>query len=168
MKKIIVMVMSVFMLTVALCGCGGAGSPEDAVENFVDAALEADVEAMIECMPPQISEIAMDGLTAYGFDFDAQAAELKRKISDDAEYEIKSKEKMDKEEIAKFEKRLVDDAEELAEFSDVEADSEIEIEEAYYVKYEITIDGDTDKESLPVGKIDGSWYILTTDFDDVF
>lgn len=170
MKKNVVMIMSVLMLIIALCGCGGgASSPEDAAENFATAALEVDLEAMIECMPPQISENFLEGVKNGKIDISGKEKEFRGQVPDEFECEIKRKVKMDTEEIEKYEERLMKDAEEIAEIVEVDfVDSELVIEEAYYVEYELTGDGDVDKEELPVGKIDGRWYVLTTDFDDAF
>lgn len=168
MKKIIVMFMSVLMLTVALCGCGGAGSPEDAVENFVNAAIEVDLKAMIECMPPQISENFLAAVEDGKFDLSGKEREFRNQLPDDVKCEIKDKEKIGWEEIEEFEDRLERDAEELADIVGSDSDCKIEIEEAYYVKYDLIDGEDIDGEKLEVGKIDGRWYVLTADFDDAF
>lgn len=184
MKKIIAMIMSVLMLATLLCGCGGgsgASEPEGAVENFIDATLDADFEAMIACLPPQISDDMIDVAEKTGeIDIDEMEEELKDEIPDDVSYEIKGKEKIEKEAIESFEKNLTQqacaialaselDEDEIKEMDDDEAeekmkefeeDCKVEIEEAYYVEVEVTGDGETNTQKVPVGKIDGEWYII--------
>ena len=187
MKKIIAMIMSVLMMVTLLCGCGGGGasSPEDAAENYIEAVQDADLDAVIDCMPPQISENFADALDVMeemgdlmGQDMSRDALEemLKEKTID--EYEIKETEDMDKEDIEDYEKELTTAAASVAAMCDLdgadmeelmkmqekqkeyEEDNKVEIEEAIWVITDLTVDGETNEEKLPIGKIDGDWYIL--------
>ncbi|MBE6912348.1 MAG: hypothetical protein E7473_07470 [Ruminococcaceae bacterium] len=187
MKKIIAMIMSVLMMVTLLCGCGGGGasSPEDAVENFLDAALDADIEAMIDCMPPQISENFADAAENLGtYDLDEMEEELRDEMPEDASYEVKDKEEMSDDEVKALEEELsamaaqlamgaefdmdalkdMDEEEGKEKLEEFEEDCKVEIEEAYYVEVELTADGETNTEKFPVGKIDGDWYILAVNF----
>ncbi|MBQ7120452.1 MAG: zinc ribbon domain-containing protein [Oscillospiraceae bacterium] len=180
----IVAAIIVILLVFGSCG-GGASSPEDAAENFVIARLEGDVDAYIDCLPPQIAENLEDAYDKYEKD---KMDEIREEAKDEAveDYEIKKikKEKMDKDERKSYESNLsqsaasyaasVDfDEDDIKDMSmkemreiqeEYEEDYEVEIEEAYYVTVEGKADGEDFEKTIPVGEIDGDWYVLKTGF----
>ena len=83
----IVAAIIVILLVFGSCG-GGASSPEDAAENFVIARLEGDVDAYIDCLPPQIAENLEDAYDKYEKD---KMDEIREEAKDEAveDYEIK-------------------------------------------------------------------------------
>ncbi len=144
---------------IILSGGSGASSPEGAVENFIDAMIDCDVEEMIECMPPQISDKMIDMLNMAGdMGVEMIEQEMRRELPANVSYEILGKEVIDEERIGVYESELSSAARQLGE-----TDYKVEIEEAFYIEVICYYDGDSESEDLPVGKIDGKWYILETD-----
>ena len=164
LKRMITTIVTVFLLSALLCSCSssiseGSESPEAAVENYLNAYLEADSESITKTLPPQIAEpfaIINKGKT------DSINESIKSSLADEENsYEITGKEKMTDEEKARYEKRLSSSASDYAKAAKLESlNTEIKIEEAYNVNATLKNGRNRSKTSFPVGKIDGKWYIL--------
>ncbi|MBQ6845810.1 MAG: hypothetical protein IJO61_01635 [Oscillospiraceae bacterium] len=161
LKRTLTIFVLVSILVTLFYGCGteGADSPEAAVENYLNAYLEADSESITKTLPPQIAEpfaIISKGKT------DSINESIKSSLADEENsYEITGKEKMTDEEKARYEKRLSSSASDYAKAAKLESlNTEIKIEEAYNVSATLKNGGNRSKTSFPVGKIDGKWYIL--------
>lgn len=142
---------------ILLSGGGGASSPEGAVENFMEAVMDCDAEGMIECLPPQVSEKMIDMLNMSGMGTDMLEQQMRQEMPANVSYKILGKEKMSRGSMEEYADELSSQASQFG------GSDKIIIEEAYYVEVELFADGDSDSEELPVGKIDGKWYLLEVD-----
>ena len=143
---------------ILLSGGGGASSPEGAAENFMDAMIDCDIEEMIECMPPQISDKMLDMLDMSGMGTEMIEQKMRQELPANVSYNVLGKEVIDEERIGVYESELSEVARQLGE-----TDYKVEIEEAFYMEVICYYDGDSDSENLTVGKIDGKWYVLEPD-----
>ncbi|MBE6912347.1 MAG: hypothetical protein E7473_07465 [Ruminococcaceae bacterium] len=164
LKRMITTIVTVFLLSALLCSCSssiseGADSPEAAVENYLNAYMEADSEGIIKTLPPQIAEpfVAIN---------EEKTEEMNKSIKsalgeEENSYEIKDKVKMTDKEKERYEKRLTSSAAEYAQKANLKSfNPEIKIEEAYNVTVALRNGGNRSEAVFPTGKINGEWYVL--------
>ena len=145
-----VLLVLVILVVVILCMIFGGGSWKTPINNVMDVLNDGDGKAYEELMPPYYKDMAdaLDGIIDISDeDFDEEAEKqrdrLTKKYGDDAEisYEVVKKTKVDSDDIDSY-----------------------NLTKAYKVKIKYTIEGEdadkTDKTTVIVGKMDGTWVLL--------
>ncbi|MBE6912349.1 MAG: zinc ribbon domain-containing protein [Ruminococcaceae bacterium] len=166
----IVAAIVVILLIFGSCG-GGASSPEEAAEKYCEAMSSMDIDAMLDCMPPQLAEYAEKEMEENEEEVDAlKGMDIDLNIEYEAE-EVTDKDKLSKNEIKEIEedlqRELIQAAVKFDEIDEDEIDEDdykIEIEEAYEVTVNMEMAGMKQKQKIKVGKIDGNWYVLDMNF----
>ena len=175
MRKLLCLVLSL-VLVLSLAACGGssgkkdksskaAKTPEAIAEKYMEAALDADFEKMLDLVH---KDVINNGMEAEDMDdddmqemIDESSEELEELLAELEEEDIKlSYEIVD---VDALDKEMVESGKEY-----YEDEYDVEITDAKSVMIEISIkaDGETEYENIEiyVVKIGGSWYL---DIDSV-
>lgn len=163
-----VLLVLVILVVVILCLIFGGGSWKTPINNVMDVLNDGDGKAYEELMPPYYKDMAdaLDGIIEISDeDFDEEAEKqrdrLTKKYGDDAEisYEVVKKTEVDSDDIDSY-----NDMSDLASVLSVKKAKKYKLTKAYKVKIKYTIEGEdadkTDKTTVIVGKMDGTWVLL--------
>lgn len=163
-----VLLVLVVLVVVILCMIFGGGNYKTPIDNVMDVLNDGDGDAYKELMPPYVKDMAdaLDGIVDIDDDdYDKEAERQRKKITkeygDDAEisYEVIRKTEVDSDEIDDY-----NDASYVASVLSAKKAKKYELKKAYKVKIEYTIEGEdddkTDKTTVVVGKMDGTWVLL--------
>ena len=153
-----VLLVLVILVVVILCMIFGGGSWKTPINNVMDVLNDGDGKAYEELMPPYYKDMAdaLDGIIDISDeDFDEEAEKqrdrLTKKYGDDAEisYEVVKKTEVDSD---------------VASILSSKKAKKYKLTKAYKVKIKYTIEGEdadkTDKTTVIVGKMDGTWVLL--------
>ena len=156
------------LVVVILCMIFGGGSWKTPINNVMDVLNDGDGKAYEELMPPYYKDMAdaLDGIIDISDeDFDEEAEKqrdrLTKKYGDDAEisYEVVKKTKVDSDDIDSY-----NEVSDVASILSSKKAKKYKLTKAYKVKIKYTIEGEdadkTDKTTVIVGKMDGTWVLL--------
>lgn len=163
-----VLLVLVILVIVILCSIFGGGSWKTPINNAMDVLNDGDGDAYQELMPPYVKDMAdaLDGIVDisdedYDEEAENQRERLTKKYGDDAEisYEVVKKTEVDSDDIDSY-----NDMSDLASVLGVKKAKKYKLTKAYKVKIKYTIEGEdddkTDKTTVVVGKMDGTWVLL--------
>jgi len=162
----VVVALAIILISIFAGGSAGSGSPEAAVENYVEATFDFDIDKLLECIHEDIVNRTAD--EEYDGDVDALKEELQEVLDmskgmmGDAEFDY---------DIIDSTDIKGDDLDELTE--DFKDEFDLKISAAAEVEFEVSIKGEmfgeeineTEEATITVVKIDGKWYIHPDDFD---
>lgn len=146
----------------------GGGSWKTPINNVMDVLNDGDGKAYEELMPPYYKDMAdaLDGIIDISDeDFDEEAEKqrdrLTKKYGDDAEisYEVVKKTEVDSDDIDSY-----NEVSDVASILSSKKAKKYKLTKVYKVKIKYTIEGEdadkTDKTTVIVGKMDGTWVLL--------
>ena len=160
MKKLICVLLALVMV-LSLTACGANGSHKSVVKTLFASIEKGDAEKMLSLFPEEVLEAMEENLgdedevLEYFEDaMDSLMDEFEDMYGDDIKitYEIEDEDELDE-----------DDIDEIIDFYEEYLDADLDIEAAYELEVEATIEGedddDTDEMTIFVIKIDGKWYL---------
>lgn len=164
-KLLIIAAVAVVAVAVVLFlifgGSGGpGGSPEDAVENFLDSTFSADVDGILSVVPEELAEEALDDM-----DPDEMEEYLQEMLDGIESFGVRySYEILETDDVSKSELK------ELKEHYEDEYD--IEVTDAQVVEVELNVESDFGDQSesmeFTVIEIGGDWYIEVESMGSIF
>ena len=147
-----VLLVLVILVVVILCMIFGGGSWKTPINNVMDVLNDGDGKAYEELMPPYYKDMA---------EAEKQRDRLTKKYGDDAEisYEVVKKTEVDSDDIDSY-----NEVSDVASILSSKKAKKYKLTKAYKVKIKYTIEGEdadkTDKTTVIVGKMDGTWVLL--------
>ena len=147
---VVIAVVVILIVVLAGGGKGGASGVDAIVDRYFTAIEEGDVDAIVDLMPPELTDA--DSLLGQGM---TAAVDMAEALLDEyGRVEFDSWEIIDREEA---------DESDMAEANLVFALFGLELDEARLLTVEVYLDGEREVVDFVVVRIDGDWYLLSVD-----